>query len=62
MINWDLFSHSDVVEFNASVPVEQKQSLAKEWKSYMNNQDCWISFYEWRKNISEKTASRNDGL
>ena len=54
MINWDLFSHPDAVEFNASVPAEQKQSLAKEWQSYMNNQDCWISFYEWRKNISEK--------
>ena len=54
MINWDLFSHPDAVEFNALVPAEQNQILAKEWQSYMNDQDCWIFFYEWKKNVSER--------
>ena len=62
MINWDLFSHPEAVEFNASTPAKQKQILEKQWQTYMNTQDCWISFYEWKKNISEKTASPNDGL
>ena len=58
MINWDLFTHLETIEFNASVLAVQKQILPQEWQSYMLDQNCWISFYEWKRNLSKKNVQR----
>jgi len=49
MINWDLFTNPEAKEFYLSTPSKEKQRLSKEWKEYMSKNDCWISFYEWKK-------------
>jgi hypothetical protein len=49
MTNWDLFTNPESEEFNKNTPEKEKQRLAKLWKEYMNKNQCWISFYEWKK-------------
>jgi hypothetical protein len=46
MINWDLLTHPETIEFNASASIEKKHNLAQDWQSYMAVQNYWISFYE----------------
>jgi hypothetical protein len=48
MLNWDLFTHPCAEDFASNSSDEEKLSLSKEWKDYMDEKDMFISFYEWR--------------
>lgn len=52
MLNWDLFTNPKVEEFGKSHTIEKKRKLTEDWKHYMEVHSSWISFYEWKKNIS----------
>jgi hypothetical protein len=55
MLNWDLFTHPQAKEFNATTSAELKKYLSEQWKTYMTIKDLWISFYEWYR-LSQKEA------
>jgi tetrahydromethanopterin S-methyltransferase subunit G len=48
MTNWYLFTNPESEEFK-STPEKEKERLSKAWKEYMEENQCWISFFEWRK-------------
>ena len=48
MLNWDLFTHPCAEDFASNSSDEEKLSLSKEWKTHMDENDMFISFYEWR--------------
>jgi hypothetical protein len=49
MTNWDLFTNPEAIDFSNHTPEQEKERLSKAWKEYMNQHNCWISFYEWKK-------------
>jgi hypothetical protein len=49
MTNWDLFTNPEADEFHISTPSHEKQKLASDWKEYMQKNECWLSFYSWKK-------------
>jgi hypothetical protein len=55
MLNWDMFTHLQAKEFNATTSAELKKDLFEQWKTYMTIKDLWISFYEWYR-LSQKEA------
>lgn len=52
MLNWDLFTNPEAKEFGMSHTIDEKRKLAEDWKRYMEVNNSWISFYEWKKNVS----------
>lgn len=57
MTNWDLFTNPEANEFHISTPSHTKQKLASDWKEYMQKNECWLSFYSWKKS-SQSLASQ----
>jgi len=49
MLNWDLFTHSSSEIFALNTSQKEKIDLSKEWQSYMNKRDMFISFYQWKR-------------
>jgi hypothetical protein len=47
MLNWDLFTHPQTIEFNQSTSCEKKLEMSASWQTYMKDNKCWLSFYEW---------------
>ena len=52
MLNWDLFTHPEVEQFGLNHTIEEKIILSQDWKRYMEVTNSWISFYEWKRNVS----------
>jgi hypothetical protein len=55
MLNWDMFTHPQAKEFNATTSAELKKDLSEQWQTYMTIKDLWKSFYEWYR-LSQKEA------
>lgn len=51
MLNWDLFTHLEVEQFGISHTIEEKIKLSQQWKTYMEETNSWISFYEWKREV-----------
>jgi hypothetical protein len=49
MTNWDLFTNPESSHFEKLTSEKEKEKLSILWKNYMIQEDCWISFFEWRK-------------
>jgi len=67
MINWDVVTHEKVdgfVSFSQSQPnpVQFRQTTRQEWLKYMEENNLWISFYEWyfSKSTDEKVETIED--
>jgi hypothetical protein len=48
MLHWDLFTHPKADSFAQKTPNEEKVNLALQWKNFMEAEDTFISFYEWK--------------
>jgi hypothetical protein len=35
------------IEFNQSTSCEKKLEMSASWQTYMKDNKCWLSFYEW---------------
>jgi hypothetical protein len=56
MTNWDLFTNPEAEEFHKITPSKDKQRLSEDWKEYMQKNNYWISFYEWKKSRQQLTV------
>lgn len=61
MLNWDLFTHPKADSFARNTSNKEKVRLATQWKDFMDTEDIFISFYEWKnqQKIFPKTCSKN---
>jgi hypothetical protein len=44
LVNFSLYL---TIEFNQSTSCEKKLEMSASWKTYMKDNKCWLSFYEW---------------
>lgn len=49
MLNWDLHTQPEAESFDLSNSYPKKIKLSHEWKAYMQKNNIWLSFYEWKK-------------
>ena len=56
MINWDLFTNPEAEQFDRSHTPEENKELVEDWKHYMEINNSWISFYEWKNNVAPKSC------
>jgi len=57
MLNWDLYTHPEAREFSKRTSNEEKIKLAQDWKNFMEKENMYISFYEWRRTTILKKAN-----
>ena len=62
MINSDLFTHPQADVFAVAFPKEEKMKMAEEWKSYLEEEKIWISFYSWKKKMESDVVLMADSV
>ena len=61
MLNWDLFTHLESIEFNLSTSDQEKACLSQEWQTYISKNNIWIYFYEWKRKSQNLAVQMMEG-